>query len=148
MTTKIITQCSTDNLNCVLEIDKTSTSYHWTEQMFLQEFSKKNSFFNILIADNIIVGYIIYNIVLDEAEILNIVIDSNFKRKKHATFLLEQTINDMIKKNIKTIFLEVGQNNIAAINLYLKFGFEQYGIRKEYYKNKENAILMKRQLKA
>ena len=59
----------------------------------------------------------------------------------------KQRINDMIKKNIKTIFLEVGQNNIAAINLYLKFGFEQYGIRKEYYKNKENAILMKRQIK-
>lgn len=147
MSTKIITQCSIDNLNCVLEIDKTSTSYHWTKQMFLQELNKKNSFFNILIADNITVGYIIYNIILDEAEILNIVIDNKFKCKKYATFLLEQTINDMMKKNIKTIFLEVGQNNIAAINLYLKLGFERYATRKEYYKNKENAILMKRHLK-
>jgi ribosomal-protein-alanine N-acetyltransferase len=148
MSIKVITQCLKDNLNCVLEIDKTSTYYHWSRQMFLQELGKKNSFFNILKEDDIIAGYIIYNVVLDEAEILNIVIGNNFKRKEYATFLLTRTINDMIKKNIKTIFLEVGQNNIAAINLYLKFGFEQYGIRKEYYKNKENAILMKRQLKA
>ena len=144
MENKYIKDCIKENIDTVYEIDKTSSCYNWTKSMFLEELENKNSFFKVLFLDNTLIGYIIYHIVLDEAEILNIVIDNMFKRKNLGKYLLEQTINEISKQNIKTIFLEVGEKNIPAINLYLKFGFEQYGIRKEYYKNKENAILMKK----
>ena len=58
--------------------------------------------------------------------------------------MLEQTIVEISKQDVKTIFLEVGEKNIPAIKLYLKFGFTEYNIRKNYYKNKESAILMKK----
>ena len=45
-------------------------------------------------------------------------------------------------KNMKTITLEVNENNIPAINLYKKFNFEQVGLRKKYYNNADAAILM------
>ncbi len=146
MENKLIKVCLKENIDTIYAIDETSSCYNWTRNMFLEELENKNSFFKVLFLDNTVVGYIIYHIVLDEAEILNIVIDNKFKRQNLGNYLLEQTINDITNKNIKTIFLEVGEKNIPAINLYLKFGFEQYGTRKEYYKNKENAILMKKQL--
>ena len=136
-----------ENIDIICKIDKTSSCYNWTKNMFLNEFENKNSFFKILLSDNIVAGYIIYHIIIDEAEILNIVIDEKLKKQKLGSFLLERTVKDILSKNIKTIFLEVGENNIPAINLYLKFGFEQYNIRKNYYKNGENAILMKKQVK-
>ena len=100
----------------------------------------------IAIEDNVI-GYIIYSTVLDEAEIINIVIDRKFQQQKYGKYLFEKTINELIKKDIKTIYLEVGQNNNSAINLYLKYGFIIYNQRTNYYKNKETAVLMKKTIK-
>ena len=146
MENKLITNCLKKHIDTVCDIDKTSSCYNWTENMFMEELKNKNSFFKVLFLDNTVAGYIIYHIILDEAEILNIVIDNKFKRQSLGKYLLEQTINDISNKNIKTIFLEVGEKNVPAINLYLKFGFKQYNIRNNYYKNGENAILMKKQL--
>ena len=144
MENKLIADCIKENIDTVYEIDTTSSCYNWTKKMFLEEFENKNSFFKVLYTDKIIAGYIIYHIIIDEAEILNIVIDNKFKRQNLGKYLLEQTINDISQKNIKTIFLEVGEKNIPAINLYRKFGFEQYNKRINYYKNGENAILMRK----
>ncbi|MBR3628318.1 MAG: ribosomal protein S18-alanine N-acetyltransferase, partial [Elusimicrobia bacterium] len=116
----------------------------WTENMFTEELENKNSFFKVLFADTKIVGYVIYHIIIDEAEILNIVIDNDFKRQNLVKYLLEKTLNDISKQSVKTVFLEVGEKNIPAINLYLKFDFKQYNTRNNYYKNGENAILMKK----
>lgn len=138
-----IKKCSIKYLDKILEIDKTGSSYNWTRQMFVDEINNENSVFNVLFVDDHIVGYIIYHIVIDEAEILNIVIDNNFKGKGYGTFLLKETIEEIKKKNIKNVFLEVGEQNIAAISLYKKFNFKKYNIREKYYKNGENAILMK-----
>lgn len=139
-----IKKCLIEHIDKIFEIDKNSSCYNWTKQMFMAELNNKNSFFKILTFKDNIVGYIIYNSVLDEAEILNIVIDKNFQRQKFGSYLLEETINELAKINIKTIYLEVGQNNNFAINLYLKYGFINYNKRINYYKNKETAILMKK----
>ena len=140
----LITNCLKEHISTICEIDKTSSDYNWTENMFTEELENKNSFFKVLFADNKIVGYIIYHIIIDEAEILNIVIDNNFKRQNFGKYLFEKTLSEISKQNVKNIFLEVGEKNIPAINLYLKFGFKQYNTRNNYYKNGENAILMKK----
>ena len=44
-----------------------------------------------------------------------------------------------------SIFLEVRKSNFPAINLYLKFGFSELGIREKYYNDGEDAIIMKRE---
>ena len=47
------------------------------------------------------------------------------------------------EKGSDTIFLEVNSINMKAISLYKKYGFCEYGRRKNYYGNQEDAILMK-----
>ena len=44
-----------------------------------------------------------------------------------------------------SIILEVRKSNFPAINLYLKFGFSELGIREKYYNDGEDAIIMKRE---
>ncbi|MBR3627561.1 MAG: ribosomal protein S18-alanine N-acetyltransferase [Elusimicrobia bacterium] len=144
MENREIKNCTIENIDNIYEIDKTSSSYNWKKNMFIDELKNKNSFFKVLYINDIIVGYIIYHIIIDEAEILNIVIDNKYKRQAFGKYLLEQALKTLSEKNIKTIFLEVGEKNIPAINLYLQFGFKEYNKRINYYKNKETAILMKK----
>jgi ribosomal-protein-alanine N-acetyltransferase len=126
----------------IIEIEKQSEYSHWTKQMFLDESRNKFSVFKIIEKDNKIIGFIIYRIVFDEAEILDVVIDKNFRGLKAGKYILNFAIEDIKKKKCSIIFLEVHQNNIVAQNLYKKAGFKQYSIREKYY-NCFDALLMK-----
>jgi len=56
---------------------------------------------------------------------------------------MEHIINFCIKKEIKQINLEVSSNNITAINLYKKYGFQKVGLRKNYYGNYDGILFTK-----
>ena len=129
----------------IIEIEKQSVFSNWTKQMFLDEFENKFSHFKIISNDNQIIGFIIYRIVFDEAEVLDIVIDKNFRGLKIGKYLLALALKNIKNQNCKFVFLEVHQNNIVAQNLYKSIGFKQYSIRKSYY-GKFDAILMKLEL--
>ena len=45
-----------------------------------------------------------------------------------------------------SIFLEVNELNTAAIHLYEKYGFIRIGLRKKYYNNVDNAVIMKKEI--
>lgn len=56
--------------------------------------------------------------------------------------LLEEIIRYSKIHNATSITLEVNEKNIPAIKLYKKYGFKQVGLRRKYYNNEDNAILM------
>lgn len=86
---------------------------------------------------DIISGYII---VFDNSETFEIM-KIGVLEEKRKMGIGEKLINK-IKEKEKNIFLEVRENNISAISFYEANGFKKIGIRKNYYKNKEHAILM------
>ena len=96
--------------------------------------------------DEEVVGFLSATVLPDTADILDVVVDSNYRRKRIATNLLDYFISDLDKK-VQLITLEVRVNNEAAIELYSKFGFEIVNIRKKYYKNGDDAYLMGRSTK-
>lgn len=73
---------------------------------------------------------------------MNIVVKKDERNKGIGSSLLKEIIHIAKKLKAKTITLEVNENNEPAIKLYKKYGFEQVGLRKKYYNNKEDAILM------
>ena len=75
----------------------------------------------------------------DTADILNIGIDSDFKRQGYGTALLNHLIEELRKRHIDEILLEVRAGNKPAIQFYKKQGFEEISVRKNYYmKNSKN----------
>ena len=138
----IIADFSVKNIEQILEIEEESFSNHWSKQMFLAETANKFSRFKICLTDSLIIGFIIYRIVLEEAEILNIVVGDKFRGKSFGRQLLNYAINDIKENKAENIFLEVNERNIIAQNLYKGSGFVQYNIRQNYYDN-DNAVLMK-----
>jgi len=75
----------------------------------------------------------------DTADILNIGIDTDFQRKGYGTALLNHLIEELRKRDIGEIFLEVRAGNKSAIQFYKRQGFEEISVRKNYYtKNSKN----------
>lgn len=94
--------------------------------------------------ENDIKGFLMYTELEETIDILNIYVKEECRCEKIATNLLDWMISNM-KDTVKLITLEVRQNNIPAISLYQKFGFEIIHIRKKYYDNID-AFLMGRRL--
>ncbi len=145
MNTLNIIDFKEEDIKDVVQIEKTSFFSIWNKQMFMDSFFNKNHFFKTAVYDNKIIGYIIYSIIFDESEILNIVIDSSYRGKTFGIQLLNYAIEDIKNKKCLNVFLEVAKKNIIAKNLYLKFGFVEYNVRKNYYNN-DDAVLMKKVL--
>ena len=118
----------------------------WNYNVFKSELENGNSKYLVAKINNNIVGFAGIIPVLDEADISNIVVHKSFRNQKIGSSLLVSLINLAISLNLKTINLEVRESNIYAIRLYKKYGFEVCGLRKKYYENTENAILMKKDL--
>lgn len=78
---------------------------------------------------------------------MNIVVKKKYRRQGIGEKLLENLINMSKEMNFDSLNLEVNSKNRPALEMYKKFGFEQIGSRKKYYNNKDDAILMKKQLK-
>ena len=116
----------------------------WNMDILKDELTSETSQFICAKYENNIVGFAGIKIVLDEADIMNIAVKRDYRRQGIATLLLNHILNICKEKSIKTINLEVNEENFSAISLYQKLGFKECGRRKQYYDNKYDAILMKK----
>ena len=125
----------------ILSLDKEYFSNNFDENFYLEYIGNQR----VIISENekSIVGYILFNQILDEAEIYKIVVSKDFRKKKIAFKIMEFLLEDLQKNDVKKIFLEVRKSNIPAINLYKKCGFIEIREIVDYYTNpKEDGIMM------
>ena len=113
----------------------------WNYNVLKEEIESNNSKYIIAKIDTEIVGFAGIKIIMDEADIMNIVTKKTFRNKGIGTLLLENLISIAYELQLSSISLEVNEENSPAIHLYEKFGFQNLGIRKNYYQDK-NAIIM------
>ena len=118
----------------------------WSPQMLENELKDINSYYLIAKINNEIVGFAGMKIIIDEADIMNVVTKKNQRNCGIGSTLFKQLILTATEKSIKKMTLEVNEKNSAAIHLYEKFGFIQIAIRKNYYNNTENAVIMQIEL--
>ena len=90
-------------------------------------------------------GFIVYRPILDEAEIITIGVHPDARNTGIASAMLGIIEGELKKSGIKSIFLEVAENNIPARRLYESNGYKQIGIRTKYYDGID-AIMMKKDL--
>lgn len=92
--------------------------------------------------NDMVVGFILATDLVETCDILTIIVDPEYRRKKIATNLLNYLLGEL-SPLLKMVTLEVATKNKAALNLYEKFDFEVVNIRKNYYKD-DDAYLMAR----
>ena len=114
----------------------------WSYEILQNELNNPNSEYFIAKQDNEILGFAGIWKSIDDVHITDIVVKKIYRKKHIGSALLQKLIDTAKEQNFKSITLEVNENNLPAINLYTKFLFKKLGIRKKYYKNKDNAIIM------
>lgn len=102
----------------------------------ISEFTKKYSY----TVDNENAGFIIFDIIYDRCEIIDVYTVEKFRNMGIATKLINEIINDY---EINNITLEVSVDNCVAIKLYEKLGFKSVALRKEYYNGTDAFLMLK-----
>lgn len=131
------------DLNSIKDILEAEFDNFWNYSIFKAELENPNSKYYVLKNKTEIIGFAGILIVLDEAEITNIVIKKAYRNLGLSKLFIDKIIRYCSNNNIAKIHLEVNSSNLVAINLYKHFGFKKVGLRKNYYKNGDAILLTK-----
>ena len=118
----------------------------WTYDVLQEELNNPNSEYFVAKLENNILGFAGIWKAVDDVHITDIVAKQSNRQTGIGSKLLEKLIQTAKSQNFNSITLEVNEHNLPAINLYLKYGFKNVGFRKKYYNNKDNAIIMTKEL--
>ncbi|MGV6807448.1 MAG: ribosomal protein S18-alanine N-acetyltransferase [bacterium] len=135
---------NTECLGQMAAIEEQVSPHPWSQDSLEQSILRDQGF--VLTADDdSVAGFIIYSMVLDESELLNIAVSPEFQGRGLGRKLLMHYLQS-IRGSIKIVYLDVRWNNYVAINLYERQGFNRCGMRKDYYRCRsgltEDAIVM------
>ena len=113
-------------------IERRSHAFPWSEQTFASNQGER--FLNLrLDAEGKMAAFAITQVVLDEASLFNIAVDPAWQRRGFGRQLLQHLIDELIKRDVLTLWLEVRASNLPAIALYEQMGFNQVSRRSNYY---------------
>lgn len=140
----ILRKMTLEDLPAVVDLDQKSFSLPWPERSFRFELTE-NLVSRCWVAelDGKVVGMIVIWLVAEEAHVATIATHPNYRRQGVAKRLLSYALHQLVDEGARSSFLEVRESNVAAQEMYRKFGYEATGRRRRYYKdNDEDAILM------
>lgn len=141
----IIKRMSKTDLDRIIEIEEESYGvHHWSKDSFMQELSNDLARYYVLLNSNgALAAYAGCWHILEEAHITNIAVSKSYRRCGYGEALLKKILDDCYSNMVKYVTLEVRVSNTPAINLYNKYGFSSFGVRKKYYQdNNEDALIM------
>jgi len=105
----------------------------WTRQDIAELLASPGVSGLLLEADGQDVGFVLWRVAADEAELLTIAVRSTHRRRGAGRALLEAIVDGARAAGARTLFLEVGADNPAARTLYEQRGFQAVGQRAGYY---------------
>lgn len=152
----LVREMTLQDIPAVAEIENKCFSLPWSEQSLTDSVVRNDTLFLVceehLAKDSnnedsvtsTIVGYIGMYLSFDEGDITNVAVAPDYRKKGYGKALVSSAIALAKEKQLEMVLLEVRVSNAAAISLYKKMGFEELGLRKNFYEHPvEDAIIMK-----
>ncbi len=130
----------------IKKVDDSCFESPWSLKAFESELENPIAFYFVAVKDDEVIGYCGYWWTFGEAQITNIAVSPEYRQKGIASALMDEMINHCREMDVLSITLEVRVSNNAAISMYEKYGFERVGLRPKYYNNKEDALLMTKEI--
>lgn len=138
-----IAEMQMGDLTEVALIEKSIFSQPWSENGFAASLQSKDTLYLVARLDGELAGYCGLLQSLDEADITNVAVKENCRRRRVAEAMLTELIRRGAARGIGAFTLEVRRSNAGAIALYEKLGFINCGIRRNFYeKPAEDAVIM------
>lgn len=134
------------NVDNVISIQNNLNIHILSKENILNDINNSNFKCIMAVYDKEIIGYISFSYIFD-IEIESVLVKSSYQRQGIGTLLLNYIFKFAKENKINNVFLEVRKSNIGAISLYRKLGFSNISIRKKYYENAEDALILKKEIK-
>ena len=148
----LIRKMTSEDIPAAVQIEKQCFSLPWSEKSFEDSIQREDTIF--LVCEDVdmaggedalptIVGYMGLYVSFDEANVTNVAVSPNYRKKGYGEALVLAAKKTAQDAGVEKIFLEVRVSNTPAISLYKKQGFEELGIRKKFYEHPvEDAYIM------
>jgi ribosomal-protein-alanine N-acetyltransferase len=133
-----------EDIPSVVVIEEESFATPWTVEIFEREMNG-NDYANYVVAvdGEDVIGHCGMWIVLDECQITNVAVRKHMRGLGIGEGLMREAIAFCKEIGVRLMTLEVRVSNIIAQNLYRKLGFQDGGIRKNYYSDDgEDGLVM------
>lgn len=127
-----VRQLSPHDLPEVLEIERRSYSFPWSEAVFRDCFRPDYRLWGVELS-SVLAGYAVVAYMVDEAHLLNICTTPQQRRSGMARYLLRHLVAEAARDGMVRVILEVRASNQSAADLYLAEGFVDIGLRPGYY---------------
>lgn len=139
----IIRPINVNDVGRIIDLEMTYLGETIGSDMLISESTNPTIKFLVIEKNRLVLGYIGCYHVVDECEILNFVIDGSFQRSGYGQMLFDELLKQTKPKKVT---LEVRVNNEKGIRFYIKNGFKQIGMRKNYYSDGTDAFVMEKKV--
>lgn len=137
-----------EDLSQILQVEQSAYQFPWTEAIF-RDCLRVGYCCWILESDDNIVAHGVMSVAAGESHILNLCVQPESQNIGLGREMLNHLLEISRHHRAETVFLEVRPSNEAAKRLYMGAGFDEVGIRSNYYpaeKGREDALIMARNL--
>lgn len=117
------------------------------KEFFEQELTNPLAYFWVATKNDEVIGYIGAYVVPPSADIISFYVLDAYQKQGYGSKLMTRLLDECGRLKVEAITLEVKEGNNKGINFYLKNGFQKINIRKHYYQDGSNALLMKKVIK-
>ena len=131
------------DVDAIWEIEQSVFFSPWSGEQLAHELDVNPTASHWVLDDvNSIIGFIMSHVVQPEVQIINIAVKLSHQCRGYGKRILSEFLSQFNEKTY--FFLEVRESNLPAYHLYSHFGFKQIDIRRKYYYDGEDAIVMEK----
>ena len=135
-----------EHIASVARLERENFSLPWSENVLSSELKNPLSLWVVATNDGAVIGYVGAQIVPDEADMMNLAVDTQYRRQGIGRALVEHLIASLQERMVRSLTLEVRVSNAPAVSLYEDMGFLTVGRRPNYYqKPKEDAWILRKE---
>lgn len=147
-----VSRIGSDQSEACAALHGASFTFSWPSDELEALLTSPSTYANgAFVKDDDLVGFILSRLAADEAEILTVAVAPKRRGLGIAGKLIRANMEQLQIAGAKTWFLEVEAQNVAALSLYKRSGFDKVGERKSYYRKQDGdpatAYILRRNLR-
>lgn len=138
----IVRRCTIEDIDSVYKVEKEAFAEPMKRET-MQKDLERESYFCYGLFENELVSFMSFDKVFEEGQIISVATLPTYRKRGLAKELLKKVFCLAKENGVELFTLEVRCDNYPAIALYKDVGFNEVGLRKNYYQNPScDAILM------
>ena len=127
----------------VLQIERTSFEYPWSEEDFIRCLRQRNCIGMVAEYDERVVGFMIYELHKDQLHVLNFSVRPDVRRRGIGMQMVNKLVGKLSQQRRNRIVLEIRETNLAAQMFFKNLGFRAVSVLRDYYDDTvEDAYVM------